>query len=68
MTIKLVKYQNRNGGKVLSANNGEIEMQESGLMIRFQAGDNRKPHHAVLIDNDDVRKMVDTMLVHLSKQ
>jgi hypothetical protein len=50
------------------SNIGEIEMQESGLMIKFPSGDNRKPHHAVLIDNDDVRKMVDEMLVHLSRQ
>lgn len=66
--IELVKYQNRNGGKVLLADNGFLNIQECGLMIRFPSDDNRKPHHAVLLDNEEIRRLVDKLLVHLAKQ
>lgn len=66
--IELVKYQNRNGGKVLLADNGFLNIQECGLMIRFPSDDKRKPHHAVLLDNEEIRRLVDKLLVHLAKQ
>lgn len=67
MPISLVKYQNRNGGKVLLSKNSQIEMQESGLMIKFPAADKRKPHFAVLVDNDSLSNLVDEILEYLQE-
>jgi len=65
--IKLVKYQNRNGGKVLISKFGEVDIQECGIMIKFPASDNRRPHYAVLMEKDAVQKMVDELLEYLKE-
>ena len=68
MTIKLVKYQNRNGGKILVSQHGETEMQDCGLLLKFPAPDNRKPGYAVLVDDESLKVMVDDLLEYLNKK
>ena len=68
MTIKLVKYQNRNGGKVLLSQNCDIEIQECGALLKFPAPDNRKPSYAVLIDKDGVNDLVNKLLGFLVEE
>ncbi len=66
--IRLVKCQNRNGGKVLVAKTHEIEIQECGMLLKFPAADNRKPSYAVLVDDDSVQRIVDKLLNYLKKK
>lgn len=62
--IQLVKYL-RDGRKTLLSKNVNIEMQPSGLMLRFPAEDRRKPNYVVLIDNDSIKNLVNELLEHL---
>ena len=66
--IKLVKYQNRNGDKVLLSEKCQPEIQDCGLLLKFPAPDNRKPSYAVLVDDDSLREVVDDLLVYLKNK
>lgn len=61
--VTLVKYM-IDGRKNLLSKNAEIEMQDCGMLIKFPTSDKRKPSYAVLVDNDSVVELVNTMLKH----
>jgi len=62
--ISLVKHQ-QGDAKKLIAKNGTIEAQPAGILISFREKDGRKSGHAVLIEKDDVKVLIDELLEFL---
>jgi len=62
--ISLVKRQ-QGDAKKLIAKNGVIEAQSAGILINFREKDMRKSGHAVLIEKEDAKDLLNKLLEFL---